>query len=89
MGTKLVWSSLPPPKQWRNGNKGNGQVKAKATKRAMATAMMVGGNNKGNDDGNKGCGQVTAMRIMVPATTVVDNDEGDGNSNEDGGKQRG
>jgi hypothetical protein len=47
---------LPSPlKQWYNGNKG-GQVKAKATKRAIATATRVASNNDGNVCGGKGNG---------------------------------
>ncbi len=59
-------------------------MKAKATKRAMATAMRVAINNKSDSNGNEGGGQVTAMRAMVVAMTVVGEDEGGGNSNEGG-----
>ncbi len=45
---------LPSPSEWRcNGNKGGGQVKAKATKRVMAMATRVASNNKDNGNGNK------------------------------------
>jgi hypothetical protein len=42
----------------------------------------------GNDDGNKGCGQVRATattRAMAMATRVVGNKEGNGNSGKSNG----
>jgi hypothetical protein len=60
-------------------------VKAKATKRAIATVTRVASNNKGNGNSNKGGGQVTETRAMAAAMTVVGKDEGGGNSNEDDG----
>jgi hypothetical protein len=47
---------LPPPKQWCDGNKGGGQVNAKATKRAMAMAMRVASNKDGNGNSGKSDG---------------------------------
>jgi hypothetical protein len=94
---RLVWSSPPPLEQWRNSNKGGRQVKAEATKRAIATATRVASNDNGNGDGGKsngnsdeGGGQVT-MRGMVVATTVAgdneDNHNGDnGNKESEGAK---
>ncbi len=64
-------------------------MKAKATRRAMATATRVVSDNKGDGDSNKGGGQATGMRAMAAAMTVVGKDEGGGNSNEGGGQQRG
>jgi hypothetical protein len=46
-------------------------------KRAIATATRVAKNNEGNDDSNKGGGQATAI------TTLVGEDEGSSNGNED------
>jgi hypothetical protein len=56
-------------------------VKAKATKRAMATVPRVVSNNKGYGNGKKGCRQVTAMRATVAVRTVVGKDEGGGDDN--------
>ncbi len=86
---------LPSPlKQWYNGNKG-GQVKAKATKRAIATATRVASNNdgnvcggKGNGNGEEGGGWVRT-RALAASTTVAGDVEGDGDGNEGGEQQRG
>jgi hypothetical protein len=64
-------------------------VKAKATKRAMATKMRVVSHDKGNGNGNKGGGQVTAMRTLTAVMTEVGEDEGNGDGDEGGGQQRG
>ncbi len=61
-------------------------MKAKATKRAMATVTRVASNNKGNCNSNEGGGQATAMKAMVAAMTVVGEDEGNGNDNEGNGQ---
>ncbi len=53
-------------------------MKAKATKRAMATATRVASSNKGG-------GQATATRAMAVVTNVVGKYEGSGNGNEGGG----
>ncbi len=72
----------PTPSEWRrDGNEGGGGVKAKATKRAMATVPRVVSNNKGYGNGKKGCRQVTAMRATVAVRTVVGKDEGGGDDN--------
>ncbi len=64
-------------------------MKAKAMKRAMATATRVVSDDKGNGDGNEGGGQATVLRAMLVVTTVVGKDEGGGNGNKGGGKLRG
>ncbi len=67
-----------------NGNKGGGQVKAEATKRAITTATRVVSNDDGNGDGVKsngdgdeGAGQATT-RAMAAAMRVASNEEGEG-----------
>jgi hypothetical protein len=74
---------------WHDGDKGGGQVKAEATKRAITTATRVVSNDHGDgtggkSDGNgdKGAGQATT-RAMAAATTVAamrvaSNEEGEG-----------
>jgi hypothetical protein len=59
------------------GNKGGGQVKAEATKRAITMATRVASNDDGAGDGgksdgdrNKGAGRVTT-RAMGAATIVA------------------
>jgi hypothetical protein len=52
---------LPPPEQWRVCVKDGGQVKSKATKRAMAMAIRVAIDDNGN--GNGGKSMVAAMRL--------------------------
>ncbi len=72
-------------------------MKAEATKRVMAMATRVASKNEDGNDGsgksngncNKAGRHVTAKRAMAVATTVVGNDEGDGNGVEGGGQQRG
>jgi hypothetical protein len=71
-------------------------VKAEATKRAIATATRVAGNDDGNGNGSKsncdgneggvGCGRATT-RVMAAATTAVGDDEGNGNSYEQATKR--
>ncbi len=80
-----------PPQVAANGNKGSRWVKAKAMKRAMATATRVASKDEVDGNGNKGGGQVTATRAMVVAVamTVVAKDDGKGDGNEGGGPQRG
>jgi hypothetical protein len=67
----------PPPPRRHDGDKGGRQVKAEATKRAIATASRVarnedgnGNGGKSNGNGNKGGGQATT-RAMAAATTVI------------------
>jgi hypothetical protein len=50
--------------------------------RVMVTVMRVASNAEGGE-------QATAMRAMLAATTVVGKDEGDGDGNEGGRRQRG
>jgi hypothetical protein len=75
--------------RWHDGDKGCGQVKAKATKRAIAMATRLASDNEGSGYGYKGGKQVTATRAMTVATTVVGKDEGNGNGDEGGGQRRG
>ncbi len=60
-------------------------MKAKATKRAMATVTRVASNDEGDGNGDKSGRRATATRAMAAATTVVGEDEGGGDSNEVGG----
>ncbi len=64
-------------------------MKAKTTKRVMATMTRVASDKEGYGNGNKGGRQATAMRAMAAMTTVVGNNEGNGNGDEGGGQQRG
>ncbi len=70
-------------------------MKAKATKRAMATAKRVVSDNYGDGDGGKsdGNGNVgggqAKPRAMEASTTVVGNNEGNADGNEGGEQQRG
>ncbi len=64
-------------------------MKAKATKRTMATATRVASKDEGNGNSNKGGGQETATRAMAAVMTVVGKDEGGGDRNEGGDWQRG
>ncbi len=61
-------------------------MKAKATKRAMATAARVVSNNEGNGNGNVGGRGVTATGAMAVVMTVVGKYEGSG-SGDEGGRQ--
>jgi hypothetical protein len=80
---------LPSPSKCRhNSNKGGGQVKAEAMKRAIATAMRVASNNNGDGNGGKsdgdsdeGVGQATT-REMAAVMTVAGDNEGNGNGDE-------
>ncbi len=88
---EMVLSS--PPERQRNSKESGRQVKAEATKRAIAMAMRVASNDDGNGnggksygDGNEGGGQAKT-RAMAAATTVVGNNEGNGNGNEQATKR--
>ncbi len=77
-----------PPRQWHDSNKGGGQVKAEAIKRAIVMATRVASDDNGNEDGgksngngNKGGGKATT-RAKAAATTVAGNDEGNEDGNE-------
>ncbi len=58
------------PQRQRAGNKGHGQVKAKMTKWAMATATRMASNNKGDGNPNEGGGRATAIRAMIATVTL-------------------
>jgi hypothetical protein len=92
--TRSVWSSSPPLR-WNNGNKGGRGVKAEAMMRAIAIATRVasydnsnGNGGKSDGNGDKGGRQATTRVIMV-STTVVDDNEGNGDGDEGGERQRG
>jgi hypothetical protein len=78
-----IWMVLPSPSERQcNGNKGGGQVKARAAKRATAMATRMVSNNKGNGNG-KESGQATAT------TTAVGDNDGRDVGNEDGANKGG
>jgi hypothetical protein len=79
---------LPHPRQ-SDGDKGGGQVKAEAMKRAIMTATRVvsnddgdGNSGKSNGDGDKGVGwaktRAMAVATNVVAKRVASNKEGEG-----------
>jgi hypothetical protein len=82
-----------PPEWWHDSNEGGEQVKAEATKRAIAMATRVTSNDNGNSnsgksngDGTKGGGQA-ATRAMAAAMTVVGDNEGNCNGDEQATKR--